>query len=310
MDKYIQDICEVIRSGEMENTYKMVWIRSIVETCVLEPSIKIIHFDNLSRKIFGYYWNQTIFFDLEQSPNPNKRPEIYQIVFEEIERYRSRFGFQPKWFSRTESQLEIPVNKISSVLTKDVCWRFPKVGNKTYDLYELNKPDRTVTLHHPEKIKEYSRILFDLINYRWSQKLEEFNHSPRISKKVRGTDRETIRRTSLSKFKKYLDIENPDRTCFYTGQKIKDKNLSIDHVIPWSYLFSDDLWNLVYVDKSVNSSKSNHIPNESTIQRLEQRNLQLSKLIEKRGMTDKNTDELNLSISEGLVKKFWVGCLG
>ena len=310
MDKYIQDICEVIRNGEMENTYKMVWIRSIVETCVLEPSIKTIHFDNLSRKIFGYYWNQTIFFDLEQSPNPKKRPEIYQIVFDEIERYRSRFGFQPKWFSRIENQLEVPVKKISSVLTKDVCWRFPKVGNKTYNLYELNKQNRTVTLLYPEKLQEYSRILFDLINYRWSQKLEEFNHSPRISKKVRGTDRETIKRTSLNKFKKYLDIENPNHTCFYTGQRIDDKNLSIDHVIPWSYLFSDDLWNLVYVDRSVNSLKSNHIPDETTIGRLEKRNVQLSKLVKNQSMTDKNIDELNLSISEGLVRKFWVGCLG
>ena len=54
MDKYIQDLCEVIRDGDMENTYKMVWIRSLVETCVLEPSLKTIHFDNLSKKIFGY----------------------------------------------------------------------------------------------------------------------------------------------------------------------------------------------------------------------------------------------------------------
>jgi len=89
MDSYIKDLCDVIQNGEMENTYKMVWIRSIVETCVLEPSIQTIPFDKLSKKICGYYWNQTIYFDLEQSPNPQKRPEIYQIVVEEIERYRS-----------------------------------------------------------------------------------------------------------------------------------------------------------------------------------------------------------------------------
>lgn len=107
-----------------------------------------------------------------------------------------------------------------------------------------------------------------------------------------------------------MDIENPNHTCFYTGQRIDDENLSIDHVIPWSYLFSDDLWNLVYVDRSVNSLKSNHIPDETTIGRLEKRNVQLSKLVEKHCMTDKNIDELNLSISEGLVRKFWIGCLG
>ena len=310
MDKYIGDLCEIIQNGDMENTYKMVWIRSIVETCVLEPSLRKIHFDQLSKKIFGYYWNQTIYFDLEQSPNPKKRPEIYQIVVEEINRYRNEFGYQPIWFSRIEGKLTIPTQRISSVLAKDVCWRFPKVGRLSYDLYDLDKKNRTVVIFRPDLIKEYSKVLFDLINYRWTQKLEEFNHSPRISKKVRGTEREKIVRTSLIKFKKYLDLENPNHICFYTGEKIEDENLSIDHVIPWSYIFSNDLWNLVYVDQSYNSSKGNKIPSEETIIKLEKRNYRLMDQVTQRRISDKNTDELQLSISDGLVEKFWVGCQG
>ena len=206
--------------------------------------------------------------------------------------------------------MNIPVKNISSVLVKDVCWRFQKVGNVTYDLYELDKRNRTVTPHEPEKIRDHSHVLFDLINYRWTQKLEEFNHSPRISKKVRGTDREEIKRKSLSKFKKYLDLENPHHICFHTGKPIDPNNLSIDHVIPWSYMFADDLWNLVYVDRSINSSKSNRIPDEKTIEKLETRNLHLSKLITLNKIKGKDTEELHLSIDEGFVRKFWVGCLG
>lgn len=310
MDPYIKDLCEVIQNGEMENTYKMVWIRSIVETCVLEPSLQTIHFDKLSKKIFGYYWNQTIYFDLEQSPNPQKRPEIYQIVVEEIERYRSQYGYQPQWFSRIENKVDVPIKKISSILTKDVCWRFPKVGSTTYNLYDLDKKNRTISLQNPSLLVDYSKVLFDLINYRWTQKLEEFNHSPRISKKVRGTDREDIKRSPLTKYKKYLDLENPEHICFHTGTKIEDENLSIDHVLPWSYLFSDDLWNLVYVDRSYNSSKGNQIPNEETINKLESRNLNLMELVKNKGISDKNIEELQLSITDGLVKKFWVGCQG
>mgnify|MGYP001263060613 FL=1 len=310
MDPYIKDLCEAIQNGEMENTYKMVWIRSIVETCVLEPSLQTIHFDKLSKKIFGYYWNQTIYFDLEQSPNPQKRPEIYQIVVEEIERYRSKYGYQPQWFSRIENKVDVPNKKISSILTKDVCWRFPKVGGTTYNLYDLDKKNRTISLFNPNLLVDYSKVLFDLINYRWTQKLEEFNHSPRISKKVRGTDREDIKRSPLTKYKKYLDLENPEHICFHTGKKIEDENLSIDHVLPWSYLFSDDLWNLVYVDRSFNSSKGNQIPSEETINKLEKRNLILMEKVNSIGMLDKNIEELQLSITDGLVKKFWVGCQG
>lgn len=308
MDQYIKDLTYVIQNGEMENTYKMVWIRSIVETCLLDPNVQEIQFDHLSKLIFGYYWNQTIYFDLEQSPNPLKRPVIYQIVKEEISEYRHKNGKQPVWFSGAENSVSIPVSKISAILSKDVCWRFPKVGKENFDLYDLDIKSRTIILHQTDLIREYANVLFDVINYRWTQKLEEFNHSPRISQKVRGTDRENIRRKSLAKFRKYLDLENPDHVCFHTGRKIKYENLSIDHVLPWSYLFSDNLWNLVYVDKSFNSSKGNIIPKEETIEKLENRNIHLLKSMEIEFPNTKVTDELKLSIETDLIRKSWVGC--
>ncbi|MDA9159793.1 hypothetical protein N9O21_04555 [Rhodobacteraceae bacterium] len=308
MEQYIKDLTYVIQNGEMENTYKMVWIRSIVETCVLDPNVQEIQFDHLSKLIFGYYWNQTIYFDLEQSPNPLKRPVIYQIVKEEISEYRHKNGKQPVWFSGAENSVSIPVSKISTILSKDVCWRFPKVGKENFDLYDLDIKSRTIILHRTDLIREYANVLFDVINYRWTQKLEEFNHSPRISQKVRGTDRENIRRKSLAKFRKYLDLENPDHVCFHTGRKIKYENLSIDHVLPWSYLFSDNLWNLVYVDKSFNSSKGNIIPKEETIEKLEKRNIHLLKSMEIEFPNTKVTDELKLSIETDLIRKSWVGC--
>ena len=117
-------------------------------------------------------------------------------------------------------------------------------------------------------------------------------------------------RRTLTKFRKYLDLENPNHICFHTGQKIEETKLSIDHVIPWSYLFSDDLWNLVYVDKSYNSSKGNKIPSEETINKLEERNYRLLNKVKQKTMSDKNTEELELSIDNGLVKKFWVGFQG
>jgi len=68
MDRYIEDLCYVIRNGDMQNTYKTAWIRAIVEICLLEDNGGAIQFDQISGKMFGYYWNQTIFFGLEQSP--------------------------------------------------------------------------------------------------------------------------------------------------------------------------------------------------------------------------------------------------
>ena len=76
MNTYIKDLTTIIRDCSMDNTYKMSWIRSIVEYSTKNPSVTKVHFNDLSPLIFKYYWNQTIFFNLEQGSNPNKKPEI------------------------------------------------------------------------------------------------------------------------------------------------------------------------------------------------------------------------------------------
>lgn len=86
--------------------------------------------------------------------------------------------------------------------------------------------------------------------------------------------------------------------------------MSIDHVIPWSYLFSDDIWNLVYVKKNLNSSKSNKIPTEEIIKKLEQRNKNLLEMMKKNKVDDKRFKELELSINKDYVREFWYGCKG
>ena len=107
---------------------------------------------------------------------------------------------------------------------------------------------------------------------------------------------------------KYLDLENPNKICFISGKVIQ--NLSVDHVIPWSYLYSDDLWNLVYVEKGVNSSKSNTIPSEELINKLIDRNQELMEIMVQNGYQDKQKEELDLSIKRDYVKQFWIGCKG
>ena len=46
----------------------------------------------------------------------------------------------------------------------------------------------------------------------------------------------------------------------FTGQPVKEKQYDVDHFIPWSFVMSDELWNLMPMDSSLNSSKSNRLP--------------------------------------------------
>jgi len=311
MNDYIKDLSYIISNCEMDNTYKMSWIRSIVEICDTNPNPKqLVHFDEVSPLIFKYYWNQSIFFDLEQGPNLRKRPKIHQLVKECIDEYQIDYGFKPELFYRVEDRVVIPVTKISNVLKQDVSHRFLKVGGHEYNTYKLNSKNKTIEIKCPEIVKEFSDILYELINYRWTQKLEDLNTSPKISQKVRGTDRGKISRKSLTPFKRFLDVENPRRKCFISGENINENDLSIDHVIPWSYMYSDDLWNLVYVKKGLNSGKSNRIPNEEEIIRLEKRNKKLLNHLEKTDISSKHIDELRMSVERDWVKKNWVGFKG
>ena len=63
-------------------------------------------------------------------------------------------------------------------------------------------------------------------------------------------------------WKKILEIE-PVREI-YNDQILSARDLSIDHFVPWSYVAHDEFWNLHPTTKSINSSKSNNLPDWET----------------------------------------------
>lgn len=55
-----------------------------------------------------------------------------------------------------------------------------------------------------------------------------------------------------------LDIINIED--IYSGKSIKKNDFEVDHFIPWSYIANDEIWNLIPIESSLNSSKSNKLP--------------------------------------------------
>ncbi|MDD7082135.1 MAG: HNH endonuclease domain-containing protein [bacterium] len=247
-----------------------------------------------------YYWNQTFFFNLKQSPTEQKTPLICQKTNRLIEHYKVGkespfpvfFLKAKEYFISDENDFYLKtIEEIASVLTKDVSYRFKRVPGETLEIYGLDLKEKIVilTLEQAELLKEYSIIISKLLNYKWSQLLEQFNFSPKISLKVKDLSQDNskdakadakIRRQNLSKFRvellKEFDSEVID---FYTGEPLKEGDISVDHVIPWSFMYSDDIWNLVLTSKSINSSKSNIIPSEETIDKLNERNRRIEPLL-------------------------------
>lgn len=324
---FIEKWLHIIRNCSFDNTYKMAWAKSITEIAIeheqlLNSNIKIeINMRDIAKNVLRYYFEQTIFFDLQQSANPNKPPMMVSIAKSLIASYKANTGsVKPvKWFrSNIESICSEDYEKaiIATVraLKTDVSYRFLRLGDKEVEgvyEYEQKADSLFIQAENLYALKQYKLIVFDAINYRWTQMLENFNHSPRLSKKVRIIDEDQMQRKSLGKFASYLEVENPEFICFLCGLKIESsETLAIDHVIPWSYLYSDDLWNLVFAHQSCNSSKSNVIPGEEVIQRLEQRNIALLHELRQQERSDKHVSELEMAIEKNFVRKFWIACQG
>lgn len=327
MSKQFDEFKQIIREFSYDNTYKVAWAKALVE---LSSELPIagdeveITLEQIARKYLKYYWNQTIFFDLIQGSNLQKPPEVVTTIKTLIDAYYENVGNRkPELFERAESNLpkreyEAALRKTTSTLKKDVSYRFLNLNGKKLDVYHYNKGDNSLQISTGllQELRNNERDLYDLINYRWGMILETFNSSPRINKKVKIMDEREIKRKPLTKYKQWLDIENPSHICFLCGQEITDKELSIDHVIPWSYMYSDDLWNLVYVHRSCNSSKSNVVPSEEGIAKLKERNKRLLDDFIKEFITEvgkkkampKEIGSLEIAIENDYVDKFYTGC--
>ena len=55
-------------------------------------------------------------------------------------------------------------------------------------------------------------------------------------------------------------MEEQEIRDVFTGQPVQEKQYDMDHFIPWSFVMNDELWNLMPMDSSLNSSKSNRLP--------------------------------------------------
>ncbi len=305
----VNNYLNLIRNGSNVNSYKLAWARAIVEICAEADSLETISIESIAKKIFKYYWNQTIYFELNQGNNPNKRPEFLKIVRRKIkEFYLEKGNSNPIHFERVEDKIILDKSKLVSILKKDVSWRFLNLNGNKLEVYNYKKGQNYLYINNSHELASYDHIIYECINLKWTQLLEEYNTSPRISKKIRIIDFPQIKRKSLSKFKEILLLQNPEKVCFICNKEISDDQLSIDHFIPWSFMYSDDIWNLVYTHKICNSSKSNSSSSDKQLKKLEERNndlLKEMKLLPKM-VKKKEYHELENAIEKDYLKKFWI----
>jgi len=107
----------------------------------------------------------------------------------------------------------------------------------------------------------------------WVRFTEEFTFAPRLYEKIAGI----LPNRKHEQYRSFLlDFQGP--RCFYCGLET-EVDLHVDHVIPWAFVLEDRLWNLVLACQTCNCSKSDRTPDDSSMNKLSERNKHLMEII-------------------------------
>lgn len=170
---------------------------------------------------------------------------------------RQTLGFLPKnvpyWFMR-------PWIDIAD--TKEIMRRSQSLENNCP--YKLTKDNDTIWVELNPRwlpyLKENYVILKDYAYWNLSSFLQVRNPNvPNIINKLVKVEN----RQALTRQRNYWDfvLDHSDgQKCIYTNKPITVSNYDLDHFIPWSFVSHNLLWNLIPADESVNSSKSDRLP--------------------------------------------------
>ena len=122
------------------------------------------------------------------------------------------------------------------------------------DFYIMLNPAWDKYLHN------HYNILIDFTYWNLTKFLQMRNPNvPAISNKLIRPDK----RDSLSCQHRYWDMVlnlGGSIQCIYTGKELHQSDYDLDHFLPWSFVSHNLNWNLVPSDGSINSSKSNKLP--------------------------------------------------
>lgn len=120
--------------------------------------------------------------------------------------------------------------------------------------------------------------MYKAIILEWAKFLEKINRGlPMLIAKI---EKEESQRGSLEgpykTLRKYFD------TCFYCDSPLSlDRNdVHVDHFIPWSYIFEDEIWNLVLACENCNLRKNSSLYPVEFVEKIINRNMQYCNKIE------------------------------
>jgi hypothetical protein len=126
-------------------------------------------------------------------------------------------------------------------------------------IYKINDKSITVYPEWMQYFEQHFAVIEGWVFWHWVNYLQGKN--PNAIALVNKLQKPSIR-SSLNHQTTYWKtvLKHQELTCIFSQKPIIESDLSLDHFLPWSFIGHDQLWNLIPISKSVNSSKSDNIP--------------------------------------------------
>lgn len=108
-------------------------------------------------------------------------------------------------------------------------------------------------------IQDHTVNILGWIQYEKVKWLQNNNPEvPGLVYKLTPTEEKVRKLKSKRSLARYHGSSRNQRRLYWTT--CEEEKYDIDHFIPWSFVMNDELWNLMPMDASLNSSKSNRLP--------------------------------------------------
>jgi hypothetical protein len=256
----VNDVVALARGASMSTSYKPALLKALIRIVRDSPSTEV-PLARIGAEYLRLYWTQTVVFHLRQAATLQREPEIVRAIRSAAEIHGIRRLEALPANARTELEREI--------LRINVLEAFHR--SKPIAMAPLFKWDRgaasiAVPMGALAFISANANVLESLANLWWARYLEKVNLlAPLVIEKV---ERDGAQRGSLSRYLTLLQqLDEP--YCFYCGRELRTPQaIHVDHVIPWSFLLSDPLWDLVLACADCNLAKSDRLPTPEFLDKL------------------------------------------
>jgi len=263
-------------------SYKLFWFRAIVDAVYRGKTL--LSFEELIDAMIADAWYMVTEYNLNLGPADN----LERLVLDAQKKSGLKSSEKKENVIAAIHDLKDgEIQKKKNVLILNVPYRLQapflsgmgdKWGKRPAELadhinahegliYRFEKIDGLSSMIRIEEawadyIKANYEIIYGWTEYNLIQYLQRRNPSvPGIPNKIEAPKARNLEKVKAL-WRAVMEVE-PVREI-YSAHVMERSNLSIDHFVPWSYVAHDELWNLSPTTRSINSKKSNGLPDWNT----------------------------------------------